>query len=41
MGSEVTLSRASKDEVTRWENTSDFQDGGPLCARVPGGRLGE
>lgn len=41
VGSEVTLSRASKDEVTRWENTSDFQDGGPLYAKVPGGRFGE
>ena len=41
MGSEVTLSQASKDEVTRWKNTSDFQDEGLLCAKVPGGRFGE
>lgn len=40
-GSEVTLSQASKDEVTRWKNTSDFQDEGLLCAKVPGGRFGE
>lgn len=41
MGSEVVLSQASKDGVTRWKNTSDFQEEGLLCAKVPGVRFGE